>query len=393
YKEVTPPDSTSNDYNSSTKLILDNHLKNPLLDQAYFFNYANNITSGINLNEENAYVLSNFKTKAKDIVLQNKLSTSKTVYFNYGLYYGFALTLVLLNFVCYFLFEEKLFLLYSLAVAGITSLFLYNDGLLNVIGINISNQLDELEATFLLLTICFSSMFASKYLSVNEYYPKLKYITSALLGIAAILISSSLVFDNFNFTLISNIILFSIMVLYFIAGLFLFSRKNYAKFYVIAYSIPLLFAIDYYIINKIGVSFLNTEAIHLKIATLIEILLITFAIMYRMRAVKEENELRQTEMRIFLKRQDMMSRDNVEKIIQDVYLENLIMQYDLDGLEIKLLQYISEGKPNEKIVRKLKLTEHELERCTKELYEKLEISEHIQEDYRMVNKQPDYIYN
>jgi DNA-binding CsgD family transcriptional regulator len=183
------------------------------------------------------------------------------------------------------------------------------------------------------------------------------------------------------------------MVLYFIAGLFLFSRKNYAKFYVIAYSIPLLFAIDYYIINKIGVSFLNTEAIHLKIATLIEILLITFAIMYRMRAVKEENELRQTEMRIFLKRQDMMSRDNVEKIIQDVYLENLIMQYDLDGLEIKLLQYISEGKPNEKIVRKLKLTEHELERCTKELYEKLEISEHIQEDYRMVNKQPDYIYN
>ena len=135
YKEVTPPDSTSNDYNSSTKLILDNHLKNPLLDQAYFFNYANNITSGINLNEENAYVLSNFKTKAKDIVLQNKLSTSKTVYFNYGLYYGFALTLVLLNFVCYFLFEEKLFLLYSLAVAGITSLFLYNDGLLNVIAL------------------------------------------------------------------------------------------------------------------------------------------------------------------------------------------------------------------------------------------------------------------
>ena len=69
------------------------------------------------------------------------------------------------------------------------------------------------------------------------------------------------------------------------------------------------------------------------------------------------------------------------------------MQYDLDGLEIKLLQYISEGKDNAKIARKLKTTEVEVEFLTRELYEKLEISEQIQEDYRMVDTQPDYIYN
>ncbi|MBV1922635.1 MAG: 7TM-DISM domain-containing protein, partial [Flavobacteriaceae bacterium] len=349
----------------------------------------------INLNEENSYILTNFKEKAKEIELQNKITTNKATFFNYGLYYGFALTLVLLNFVCFFLFEEKLFLFYSLAIAGITCALFYNDGLLSILGINLSNNLNSLESILLLFAIGFSSIFASKYLSLEEFFPKLKYITSSLLGAAALLIVASFISEsnNYNLTFIAKSILLSVMGLYFLAGVSLFSRKNYAKFYVIAYSIPLLFALDYYIISHIGVSFLNTETIHLKIATLFEILLLTFAIMYRMKAVKEENELRQTEMRIFLKRQDMMSRDNVEKIIQDVYLENLIMQYDLDGLEIKLLQYISEGKSNEKIVRKLKLTEHELEKCTKELYEKLEISEHIQEDYRLVNKQPDYIYN
>ena len=110
--------------------------------------------------------------------------------------------------------------------------------------------------------------------------------------------------------------------------------------------------------------------------------------------IKEENELRQVEMRIFLRRQEVLNaRRKTEKLVEDVYLENLIMHYDLDGLEIKLLQYISEGKENHKIARKLKMSVAEVEDLTKELYEKLEIGEQIQQDYRLVNQQPDYIYN
>jgi DNA-binding NarL/FixJ family response regulator len=112
-----------------------------------------------------------------------------------------------------------------------------------------------------------------------------------------------------------------------------------------------------------------------------------------MRAIKEEHDMRQTEMRIFLKRQEVLNRTNTQKLMQDMYLENLIMQYDLDGFEIKLLQYISEGKDNSKIARKLKTTEPEIELQTKELYNKLEIGEQIKEDYQMVETQPDYIYN
>ena len=122
-------------------------------------------------------------------------------------------------------------------------------------------------------------------------------------------------------------------------------------------------------------------------------LILTYAIVYRMRAIKEEHLMRQTEMRIFLKRQETMNRQSAIKLVEDVYLENLIMHYDLDGLEIKLLQYISEGKENTKIARKLKTTEAEVEELTKDLYQKLEIGEQIQEDYRLLDSQPDYLYN
>jgi len=122
-------------------------------------------------------------------------------------------------------------------------------------------------------------------------------------------------------------------------------------------------------------------------------ILLSYAIIYRLNSIKEENLMRQTELRIFLKRQEVMNRKNAMKLMEDVYLENLIMHYDLDGLEIKLLQYISEGKENSVIARKLKSTESEIEELTVELYHKLQISEHVREDIEMVDSQPDYIYN
>jgi ATP/maltotriose-dependent transcriptional regulator MalT len=150
---------------------------------------------------------------------------------------------------------------------------------------------------------------------------------------------------------------------------------------------------DYLLSGPLSLSFLNIELAHIKGAVLLEVLLLTYAILYRMKAIKEENLIKQTELKIFLKRQEMTARQKTERHIEDVYLENVIMQYDLDGFEVKLLQFISEGKTNEKIARKLKVTQDELEEATNELYQKLEIREHIKEDYHLVDSQPDFIYN
>lgn len=323
---------------------------------------------------------------------KSNLAEGKTL-FKQGMFYGFAIMVVLLNIVCFFLFEEKIFLFYSLALSFVTVSFMNSDGVFQLLGINVIQNVEAMQSTLLLIATGFSVLFASKYLTLDEFYPKLKYGAAALLSLSFLAVFTSWVAETALFTGIANTISIALMTMYFAAGVFLFSKKNYAKFYVIAYSIPLLFALDFFVFKKLGIDFLFTESFHLKAATVVEMLIITYAIMYRMRAIKEEHVLRQTEMRIFLKRQEVMNRTNTEKIMQDMYLENLIMHYDLDGFEIKLLQYISEGKDNTKIARKLKTTEIEIEACTKELYDKLDIGEQIQEDYRMVENQPDYIYN
>ena len=350
--------------------------------------------------EENSYNFasssdaSSVRNPQKDIntpaaATQDELSAS----FGDGLFYGFAIMVVLLNLICYFLFDEKVFLLYSLALVSIVNLLFFSDGLLPLLGVVGLNDSYVTEATLVLINCVFAAWFASKYLIVPELFPKLRFISFLGFGISAIFVLLSWSAIEPIFAAISNTISFAVVSLHFIAGMYLFSRKNYPKFYVIAFSIPLLFAVDYFVMRNFGFEFLMTEPIHLKAAVLVEMLLITYAIMYRMRAIKEEHELRQTELRIFLKRQEMMNRKSAMQLMEDVYLENLIMHYDLDGFEIKLLQYISEGKDNAKIARKLKTTETEIEELTKELYHKLEISEHIQEDYRMVDAQADYIYN
>ncbi len=360
------------------------------IDGLFYYNSEYQIGGGISLSEEFSYNIVEINsigtaTNFSALHLQGDL-------FNKGMFYGFSLTVILLNLVCFFVFDEKLFVYFSATIAALTSIYFFSEGLFPLIGIDIV-QTEITQSTFLLIGIGLSALFASKYLTVKEYYPKLNNITVPLIIISTLMISAAWILGDIFIATLANSLLLGLISLYFITGVLLFSRKNYAKFYVIATFIPLLFSFDFFVLRNFGVDFLFTEAIHLKIATLFEILLLSYAILYRMQAVKDEEELRQTEMRIFLKRQDVMARNQVEQMVEDVYLENLIMQYDLDGLEIKLLQYISEGKANTKIARKLKLTENEVVEHTKELYLKLEISEHIQEDYRMVDNQPDFIYN
>ena len=391
FQDFTSFDSNALDFefnnSKSNSFISTKHIEKDVFQ----YNSEYSIGGGISTIEEISY----------NYITNKEFGTSTSVtpiqyqgnLFNQGLFYGFALTVVLLNLVCFFVFDEILFVKFSGTVAALTVALFFAEGLFPLIGIDGIGQNYIMQSTLLLVAIGLHSFFADKYLTIKEFYPKLSKISVSVIGTAFLLITTSWINGNEALASIANILLFSTLSFYFLASVLLFSKKNYAKFYVIGTFIPLLFSIDYFVLRPLGIDFLFTEAVHLKVATLSEVLILSYAIMYRMQAVKEEGELRQTEMRIFLKRQDVMARNQVEQMVEDVYLENLIMQYDLDGLEIKLLQYISEGKTNVKIGRKLKLTEAEVVDHTKDLYKKLEISEHIQEDYRLVDNQPDYIYN
>ena len=158
-------------------------------------------------------------------------------------------------------------------------------------------------------------------------------------------------------------------------------------------AIPLLLVLDYFVLQVIGIAFLNVSLSVVKASFFINILLMTYAIVYRMKDIKEQTAAHKAEMELFLKNEKMMERDNIIELTEEMYLENLIMQYDLDGIEIKLLQYISEGKENNKIAKKLNTTEIEIEQMTRNLYHKIQIEEAVQQDVNLLKLQPDFLYN
>lgn len=352
------------------------------------------------LSEKSYKKIENFGSFSVSNSIINKQSKEKLSVLSYdmfgeGLFFGFASTLILLNIVCFFIFSERNFFYFGLSILTTMLLLLYSDGLYSLFFNEIALNDFIVRSLFLLFVTGTSALFANYFLSIKQYLPKLKWVTSALMGIGAIATMFAWFTKNEIFALIATISFFTVISLYFISGIYIFSKNNYVKLYIIANCIPLLFCVDFFLFQPLQILFLATESIHIKTALITQMLLLTYAIIYRMQYIREENEMRQVELRIFLKRQEALTaRQKTEVLIgSDVYLENLIMHYDLDGLEIKLLQYISEGKENEKIARKLRTTEEQVEELTKELYHKLEISEQIKQDQRMVEEQPDYIYN
>ena len=314
----------------------------------------------------------------------------KTFYL--GSFYGLIGMLILLTIFCFLLFNESLYIYHSIVIFSLSALFFFLEDILIIFNISTIQNPEIIKTMLLGFVTTATSLFSGKYLMVRKKFPKFKYIVAALFTIAYFAVIVSF-FVKDTIMLIPNTIFISIIVSYFIISVIQFSKKNYSKLYAIATAIPLLFAIDYLLLQPAGMYFLMTDIIHLKIATLIEMVIISFAILYRMRELKENIAVKQKGLRIFLEKQEDNSREKTELYVQDQYLENVIMQYDLNGLEIKLLQYISEGKNNEKIAHKLKVSQKDVEEMTIELYRKLEINTHIREDYNLLDSQPDYIYN
>jgi DNA-binding CsgD family transcriptional regulator len=313
--------------------------------------------------------------------------------FKLGAYYGFAIMVIIINLMCFFLFDEKVFLYYSAVLTMLTLSFFYSDGLFRLMGYDNTFTNVYLEPLLHISLALFAAHFATKFLKLDDLMPKLKWITFGLISAGVVSFISYWLTNNWLFAAIGNAFIWAVLLNYLIAGAKLFRQKVYARFYVVAYSLLFVLMVDFFVLTGFGITFLGITPVHLKTAGILEMLVLTYAIMYRMRAIKEENELMQIEMRLYLRRIELLrSPDNIQ-MVDDLYLENLINLHDLSNLETKILQYISKGKDNARIAVKLNITEKEVEKITKQLYKKLDISEQIQEDQRMIDEQPDYVYN
>ena len=347
--------------------------------------------------KENSYKNTKAISASNPKMSQNSASDlmffQQTHIFSNGLFYGFILMVVLLNGFCSILFKDKAFGFFALGITALGALIFQFDGLAALFTLNATQSIFAELGTLWLLTVLIS-VFAHQYLLAQQYAPKLQILSGMLIGLSLVAIGFYAFLGSMLFVQISEVIMVTLLGRYLVLGLLRAKNSGYAKIFVLALTPLLIVLVDQLIYNQIGQSLFGLSDGLLKISTIALVLIMTYGLLYRMQALKGEQDMRNLEMRIFMDRQEAFTaRIKTEKLVEDLYLENLIMQYDLDGFEIKLLQYISEGKTNVVIAKKMKTTVEEIEDRTKDLYQKLDIAEQIREDEALLQSQPDYLYN
>ena len=301
--------------------------------------------------------------------------------------------LALVNFCWFVLFKDKTFAFFAGAITTLIAFLFVGDGIGHLFFVeNLYNEL--FQTTLMFVMISAQLLFAHHYLLAKEKAPKIKGFAWIVMTTSALAIIFLALSQNTVFGQIAKATMLLALARYLYLAIAQFSAKSYVKLYVIASALPFLVFVDQFILELLGDSLIGPGTGLLKFITIMQGLLLTYGIINRMQSLKTDRELRQLEMRIFVERQDALSaRIKTEKLVEDMYLENLIMQYDLDAIEIKLLQYISEGKTNGSIARKLKTSIEDIEDRTKDLYQKLDIGEQVQKDIDWSAEQPDYLYN
>jgi hypothetical protein len=276
----------------------------------------------------------------------------QTHIFSNGIFYGFVLMLVLLNAFCYALFKDKTFGLFALGMTTLSALIFQFDGLAALFTLEFTESLFLEIGTLWLLAALFS-VFSHQYLLAKEYAPKLKILSGILLSLSLVSVGFYALLESTLYLQVAQVILMTLVGRYLFLGILRAKDSGYAKIFIIAFTPFLIVLTDQLIYNQLGQSLFGLSDGLLKISATLLVLTMTYGLLYRMQSLKGEQDMRQLEMRIFMDRQEAFTaRAKTEKLVEDLYLENLIMQYDLDGFEIKLLQYISEGKTNAVIAKK-----------------------------------------
>ena len=136
---------------------------------------------------------------------------------------------ILLNFICFFLFEEKIFLFFSLTLTALGVTFISIDSLFPLIGINGIENIEAMQSTMFFIATAFGALFASKYLTLEEFYPKLKWVAASILGFSFMMVFSSWISETVFYSSVANIANFSVLALYFSSWCYFIQQEKLCK--------------------------------------------------------------------------------------------------------------------------------------------------------------------
>ncbi len=286
-----------------------------------------------------------------------------------GLYIGIVLCIILFNLFSYITLKNTTYLHYIFMVIGMSINAFYKDGMTALLfGIEGFNETHE--TTFTSILVISSIFFSTSYLSLNNYLLKLRRVG---IVVAIFSILSNIIYQvtlNFTAFITTDILYLLVLDIFWFSGVLLWKKSPDARFFAIAYGIPLLFAHDYYISSHIGIYVFNLPLHFYKVGSVFEMIVFTYAIMYQSKRLAEENEVIREKL---LEYTDKLDKQNSDFNRTSTTTEELIEKHGFTIREIEILKKVADKLTNKEIANSLFISENTVKFHIRNILQKLEV--------------------
>lgn len=280
-------------------------------------------------------------------------------------YYGIVFLVILFSINYYYFFKDKTFIYYAFFLISLTFSFIVSDGMLTFF--NINDKIIEILILldYVLITYCISK-FSNSFLILDNFYPKVKKYVY-LVGVNIILfVFLFLIFRKNELYIILNILMFILLFTYWFIGILLFNKSVHNRIFALGYVVLLFSCLDFFVLNNFGISLFNSSPLTNKIGGFIQIIALSFAVLFREKNLRKYNFFMKNEIKKFSKELEELTLQITEEP-KTAKIENL------SSREREIFNLIAIGKSNKEIANDVNISVNTVKFHVKNIYGKLNI--------------------
>jgi len=282
-----------------------------------------------------------------------------------GIYYGIAILVILFSINYFYFFRDSSFLYHAFLLISLTFSFVLSDGMLHFY--NIDEQIIGILILLNYILLAYATFkFANNFLLLDMYFPKIKRYTYSLVLAVILLVVLFFIFKKNELYVILSVLTGILMFVYWFISVLLFNKNTHTKLFTLSYVILLFSGIDFFVLKKFGISLFETNAINLKIGGIVQILTLSFAVLYREKDLRKYNSYMKNEIIKYSKEiKELITEE--QKVPVKKRLRNLSVR------EKEIFDLIVSGKSNKEIASDINISVNTVKFHVKNIYGKLEI--------------------
>lgn len=305
-----------------------------------------------------------------------------------GLYYGLSLMVIIFNIVLYFVFYDRRFVIYALFQLSLLSIFFYQDGMYYYFS---DGRWDFPNFLVWNIAACaiLSGIFTYYFLGLKQQIPYFKKMALWLIGFTIACVALFTLTEIQVFRNLASVFFYLFPSICVYHAVRMFKKDVYARFLILFYGLMLLVGVAYTLQKYLDSPFLSFFDMNVfRLTSILEIIGVSFALIFKVRALQKENEQYRADLRKHLtlleehaisSKQDFEASEpppnnvNTSSILIRSFTDDIADQYELTERETEVLACIWNGDSNQDIADQLYISINTVKFHVSRLYVKLDV--------------------